>query len=82
MRPVHSSRRERLYLTDIIEAVDAIAGFIAGVDEARFVQDDLVRSAVLHKLHPTNPTGRRTPARIGAVHDLARHPVLCEAATR
>ncbi len=45
-----STRRERLYLTDIVEASDAIAGFISGLDKERFVGDDLVRSAVLHKL--------------------------------
>jgi uncharacterized protein with HEPN domain len=43
-------RSDRLYLTDILEAVDAIEAFICGVDVERFVRDDLVRSAVLHKL--------------------------------
>jgi uncharacterized protein with HEPN domain/predicted nucleotidyltransferase len=43
-------RSDRLYLTDIVEAVDAIEAFICGVDVERFVRDDLVRSAVLHKL--------------------------------
>jgi uncharacterized protein with HEPN domain len=43
-------RSDWLYLTDIVEAVDAIEAFICGVDVERFVRDDLVRSAVLHKL--------------------------------
>ena len=43
-------RSDRLYLVDIVEAADAIAGFIHGVDAERFLNDDLVRSAVLHKL--------------------------------
>jgi uncharacterized protein with HEPN domain len=35
---------------DIIEAAEAIARFVADLDQDRFVGDDLVRSAVLHKL--------------------------------
>lgn len=47
---MNSSRRERLYLADIVDAADAIAAFVADVEPARFAGDDLVRSAVLHKL--------------------------------
>jgi uncharacterized protein with HEPN domain len=43
-------RRDDLYLTDIVEAADAIGGFIATTSEAHFVSDDLLRSAVLQKL--------------------------------
>ena len=43
-------RRDRLYLEDIIEAADAIAGFIAGLTEQSFQRSDLVRSAVAQKL--------------------------------
>ena len=43
-------RREELYLTDIIEAADAIQQFLAGVQRDIFLQDELLRSAVLHKL--------------------------------
>lgn len=43
-------RSDRLYLVDIIEAADAIAAFISGVDAEHFPNNDLVRSAVLHKL--------------------------------
>ena len=43
-------RSDRLYLVDIIEAADAIAAFISGVDVEHFPNNDLVRSAVLHKL--------------------------------
>ena len=45
-----STRREHLYLQDIVEAADAIAAFITDVHPAVFAVDDLVRSAVLHKL--------------------------------
>lgn len=43
-------RSDDLYLTDIVQSADAIAGFVEGMDESEFVGDDLVRSAVLHKL--------------------------------
>lgn len=43
-------RPERLYLTDIVEASEAIAEFIAGLNEASFYQDSKTQSAVLQKL--------------------------------
>ena len=43
-------RRDELYLADMVEAAEAVAGFISGADEAGFVGNDLVRSAVLQKL--------------------------------
>jgi uncharacterized protein with HEPN domain len=43
-------RREELYLRDIVEAADHIAGFIAGFDPPGFQESELVRSAVVQKL--------------------------------
>lgn len=43
-------RNDRLYLADILDAIDAIERFTAGVDESRFVADELIQSAVLQKL--------------------------------
>ena len=43
-------RRDSLYLRDIVEAADAIAGFLAGVKPDQFAASDLMRSAVLQKL--------------------------------
>ncbi len=43
-------RRDKLYLADIVEAADAVAAFLAGAERERFLQDDLLRSAVLQKL--------------------------------
>ena len=43
-------RREELYLNDIVEAADAISQFILGVEQDSFLQNDLLRSAVLQKL--------------------------------
>lgn len=43
-------RREELYLADIVEAADAVARFLRNVDREGFIQDEILRSAVLHKL--------------------------------
>jgi uncharacterized protein with HEPN domain len=46
-------RRDDLYLADIVEAADSIRLFLAGLqqpDRRGFVEDDLIRSAVLQKL--------------------------------
>ena len=43
-------RSERLYLTDIVDAAEAIADFIADLDEAGFYGDLKTQSAVLQKL--------------------------------
>ena len=43
-------RREALFLADIVGAVDSTQQFLEDVSRADFLQDDLVRSAVLQKL--------------------------------
>ena len=43
-------QRDELYLEDIIEACDYIAGFVEGVDFDDFSDSELIRSAVLEKL--------------------------------
>jgi hypothetical protein len=43
-------RHNTLYLTDIVEAEDHIAEFIAGTDPGQFQESELLRSAVVHKL--------------------------------
>jgi len=43
-------RPEKLNLLDIIEAADSIQRFLANSQRETFLQDDLLRSAVLHKL--------------------------------
>ncbi|MBP7423158.1 MAG: DUF86 domain-containing protein [Sulfuritalea sp.] len=39
-----------MYLADILDAIEAIERFVTGFDEARFLADELVQSAVLQKL--------------------------------
>lgn len=43
-------RHESLYLTDIVEAADHIATFIAGTDFQAFQDSEMLRSAVVQKL--------------------------------
>ena len=43
-------RREELYLTDIIEAADAIQRFLVDVGQNIFLRNELLQSAVLQKL--------------------------------
>ena len=43
-------RRERLFLTDMIDAADAAARFLQGVDRDTFLGSELLQSAVLQKL--------------------------------
>lgn len=54
-------RREALYLRDIVEAADAIAEFIRGADANGFSDNDLLRSAVLHKLTIIGEAAARLP---------------------
>lgn len=43
-------RREKLYLDDIVQAIEEIQKFLVGVTKESFIDDDLLRSAVLNKL--------------------------------
>lgn len=54
-------RPERLYLLDIIEAVDGIRRFLEGVDEPAFLKNDLLQSAVLQKLTIIGEAASRLP---------------------
>jgi uncharacterized protein with HEPN domain len=64
-------RREELYLTDIVEAADAIQRFIADVDREAFLHDDLLCSAVLQKLTIIGEAAARLPAEF-----RERHPQI------
>ncbi len=48
--PGCSMRHDELYLADIVEAADAIEGFINNISRDDFLTSDLLRSAVLQKL--------------------------------
>jgi uncharacterized protein with HEPN domain len=61
-------RRERLLLADIVEAAEAIGRFVAGRSQETFSGDDLVRSAVLHKLAVIGEAAARLPRAFCKAH--------------
>jgi uncharacterized protein with HEPN domain len=61
-------RPEKLYLVDIVEAVDAIERFLNGVDSDAFEIDDLRQSAILQKLTIIGEAAARLPADFRASH--------------
>ena len=62
-------RREELYLTDIVEAADAIQRFIQEVAREDFFEDELRQSAVLQKLIVIGEAAARLPREF-----VDRHP--------
>ncbi len=64
-------RREELYLADMLEAADAIDRFLLESERHSFIADDLLRSAVLHKLAIIGEGAARLPDAF-----RARHPEI------
>jgi uncharacterized protein with HEPN domain len=54
-------RRETLYLLDIVEAVEALRRFLFGCSPEGFLADELLRSAVVHKLTIIGEAASRLP---------------------
>jgi uncharacterized protein with HEPN domain len=54
-------RHEKLYLTDIVEAAQAIERFITGEDFEDFEQNEMMNSAVLQKLMVIGEAAARLP---------------------
>jgi uncharacterized protein with HEPN domain len=54
-------RSSELYLTDIVEAADAIEEFTSDVEFGDFVRDDMRRSAVVQKLTVIGEAVARLP---------------------
>jgi uncharacterized protein with HEPN domain len=54
-------RHEKLYLTDIVEAAQAIERFITGEDFEEFEQNEMMNSAVLQKLMVIGEAAARLP---------------------
>jgi uncharacterized protein with HEPN domain len=61
-------RPERLYLSDVVSAADAIERFIRGVAEEDFLEDDLRQSAVLQKLILIGEAAAHLPAEFRDSH--------------
>jgi uncharacterized protein with HEPN domain len=65
---VSSTRHDLLYLSDMVEAADAVATFVAGVSREAFVANDLLRTAVLKKLEIMGEASRAISDEFKATH--------------
>ena len=63
-------RSERQYLTDMVEAAEAIARFLTGIDREMFLADELRQSAVIQKIEVIGEAGRKNWPRVA-------HPLSC-----
>ena len=61
-------RPEALYLDDMVEAADAVARFLAGIDQAAFLDSDLHQSAVLQKLMVIGEAAARLSPEFRSAH--------------
>lgn len=61
-------RPEALYLSDIIEACDAVERFMQGIPRRKFVHDELHQSAVLQKLLVIGEAAARLPIDFKKLH--------------
>ena len=61
-------RPEELYLTDIVEAAEAIQTFVSNLNVDNFIGNDLIRSAVLQKLTLIGEAASRLPKNLRARH--------------
>ena len=61
-------RRESLFLWGIVEAADHIAEFVVKADFEEFLESEVLRSAVVHKLSIIGEAAARLPAELKARH--------------
>lgn len=61
-------RRDLQFLQDISEAAQSVELFVAGHDEGSFSGDDVLRSAVLHKLTVIGEAAARLTAELRERH--------------
>lgn len=64
-------RPEELYLTDIVDAADAVERFLEGIGPQEFTEDELRQSAVLQKLIVIGEASARLPNEF-----TERHPEI------
>jgi uncharacterized protein with HEPN domain len=69
-------RHESLYLTDIVDAADHIAAFIAGTDFVAFQDSEMLRSAVVQKLAIIGEAAGRVSEELRARHDQIPWPQI------
>jgi uncharacterized protein with HEPN domain len=69
-------RHETLYLTDIVEAADHIAEFIADTDFPAFQESELLRSAVVQKLAIIGEAAARVSEELKTRHTQVPWPQI------
>jgi uncharacterized protein with HEPN domain len=62
-------RREELFLSDIVDAAETIERFLVGIDYEQFLQNELVRAAVLQKITVIGEAASRISSEFRADHD-------------
>lgn len=61
-------RSERLYLQDMLDAIDALARFLAGRTAAAFAADEVLQSATLQKLEVLGEAARHVSSELRFRH--------------
>ena len=61
-------RDEELYLRDIVEAAGAIDRFLAGMNEDKWIDDEVRQSAVMHQLIIIGEAASRLPREFRETH--------------
>src|SRR5260370_11513991 len=69
-------RHESLYRTDLIEAADHIAEFIAGADFEMFQKSEMLRSAVVQKLSIIGEAAARVSEEVRARYPQVPWPQI------
>jgi uncharacterized protein with HEPN domain len=62
-------RPEKLYLTDILEAADAINRFVTDISFEEFVEDEMRQAAILQKLIVIGEAAARLPEEFHQKYD-------------
>ena len=61
-------RSEKLYLIDIVKAANDVEKILHGVEEAEFVSNDTLRSAIAHKLMTIGEAASRLSQEFHSAH--------------
>jgi uncharacterized protein with HEPN domain len=69
-------RRERLYLDDIVQACDDIAGFLEGFDLQAFLQDARTQGVILQRLMVIGEAASRLPDDFTEAHPEVDWPAI------
>jgi len=63
-------RNHKLYLKDILEAMEAVEGFVEGMEFKKFQRDDKTSSAVIRKFEIIGEAAKNIPETIKQKHSI------------